>query len=130
MGSASNVMELKLLDHILGTTGYTFIAQIYVGLSTSVPSDSGATEPATGGYGRQAINFGAASGTNPAAASNSNAPTWTAGSGGFGTIRGIALYNASSGGDMIGWALLTADRVVNDGDSITLTVGSVVVQMD
>lgn len=69
-----------VLNRILRNTG-TVPATLYVGLATvavtATDTLSTITEVATAGYGRQAVTFGAASGTNPATVSNSGALTFT-----------------------------------------------------
>jgi hypothetical protein len=41
MGAASNYLELKLLDHALGTTTYTKPTKVYLDLFTADPGEAG-----------------------------------------------------------------------------------------
>jgi|LSQX01.1.fsa_nt_gb hypothetical protein len=53
--SFSNYLENKLLDHVFGGSVYTGPTNVFIGLSTTTPSDDGTgiTEPsAQAGYGR------------------------------------------------------------------------------
>jgi hypothetical protein len=65
MSAMSDYLELKVLDHVLGTTAYTMPTTVYVGLSTgSFADDNSGTELTGGSYARQSIAFdAAASGT-------------------------------------------------------------------
>jgi hypothetical protein len=56
--SATNYLELKLLDLVFGQSAYTGSATLYFGLSTTDPTDTGTLtgEPtSTGGYTRVAV---------------------------------------------------------------------------
>ena len=64
-GNLSDYLEVKLLDHFLGTTTYTKPATVYLALYTAAPTDSTAgTEVSGGSYARKVATFnGAASGS-------------------------------------------------------------------
>jgi hypothetical protein len=128
MGSATNTGENTILDHFLGTTNFNGPIQLYVALMTGgTTSDSvTGTEVSGGGYAREAVNFGAASG---GVATNSDAPTWTATGANYGTVTHINLYTASSGGTRLFWSALNASRVVNDGDTVTIEIGNLQVSL-
>ncbi len=68
MASMSDYLERKLLDHTLGTTAYTFPSTVYLSLHTADPTDVTATALSTevvgGSYGRQIIEFVAATGVS------------------------------------------------------------------
>lgn len=139
-GSKSNYLENKVLDHVLGGSDYTRPATVYVALLTAVSSDgSTSTEVGTGtwtNYARVAVtnnstNFPAASGgskSNGAAVSFGTAtmsPTSATV-----TVVGMAIYDASSAGNMLFWADLTVSKVINHNDPVQFDIGAIVLTED
>ena len=114
MGSKSNYLELRLLDHMLGAGTVTTPATVYFALYSVVPSDTGGGTELTGsGYARLAVNNDT---TNfPAATTNGTtgrgekklgvAQSFPANSGGsnWTTVVGWGLLDASSGGNLLLW---------------------------
>lgn len=130
MASATDYLENKILDHTLGTTTYTFVAQLYIGLFTTSgtpPSDTGpgTSEVSAGNYARKTIDFNAAS---AGSATNSTAPTWTANAL-YGEIGYIGLFDASTAGNLLWWAPLNANRTVDNGDTLTIDAGNLTVSI-
>lgn len=123
MSALSNYLENKLLDHTLGVASYTMPATIYLALFTTDPTDAGSGNEVSGsGYARQAVTFAAAgSGTT----SNSTAETFTASGGAFGTVTHIALFDASSAGNLLWHGALNVSRAIADGESIVFQIGDI-----
>lgn len=119
MAGWSDFLENEILDHVFGAAAYTAPATVYVALFTSAPSDSGGgTEVSGGSYARVAVtnnatNFPAASG---GAKSNGTVITFPAPTANWGTVTHFAIFDAASAGNMLGWAALSASRVINSGD--------------
>ena len=130
-GSFSDFLELELLDHVFGAASYSAPATLYVALYTVAPSDSGGgTEVSTSvwtNYARvaktnNATNFPAAS---AGAKSNGNAIDF-----GTATISGTApvvvavgILDASSGGNLLAWADLAANKTIDNGDAVSFATG-------
>lgn len=136
MGSFSNYLEDKLLDHAFGGGDYTRPATVYVALCTTTPTDSstGSTivEPSGGSYARVAVtnnatNFPASSGGSK---SNGTAITFTTASGSWGTVTAVALVDASSAGNVMAWGALTASKTVDSGDTVSFAIGALVITLD
>lgn len=126
MSQLSNYAEAKLLDHVLGTTTYTKPTATYLALFTATPSDTGGgTEVSGNGYARQAVTWNAAS-SGAGTADNSSTHTFTASGGNWGTITHIAIMDASTTGNFLYYGAVTASRVINDGDSLTVAAGAIV----
>lgn len=126
MASFSDYTENKILDHALGTASWTMPTQLYLGLLTAAPSDAGGgTEVSTSGtaYVRQAVDFSAASGG--ATSNNATVSFPTATGSGFGTVTHMGLYDASSAGNLIAWAPLSASKTVAAGDAIEFLSGEI-----
>jgi hypothetical protein len=109
-GSASDYLELKVLDHVLKNTAYTSPTTVYAALFTTIPTDSGPGTEVTGGsYARQAITFGSAS---SGASSNSVAVTFPAATASWGAVVAFAIFDASTTGNMLFWGELLGPRKV------------------
>lgn len=124
MSAMSDYLENKFLDHFLGTASTTAPAAVYISLHTADPTDDGSGAEVSGnGYARQAMAFDAASGGT---ASNSAAVEFPAASGGnFGTITHIGLWDASTAGNLLFHAALTASKVINEGDIFKVAASGV-----
>ena len=136
MGSFSDFAESKILDQVFGGTAWVPPATLHVALFTANPSDSGGGTEVTGGsYARvaktnNATNWPAASGTSPATKSNGTAIDFPTATADWGTITGMAVYDAASGGNMIGWTALTVSKPVLSGDTPSFPAGTLQVTLD
>jgi len=126
--SASNYLELKLLDHVLGSTSYSQPSAIYVALSTgSFNDDASGTELSGSGYSRKAITFGTAS--SGSIASNSAVEFDTA-TGSWGSVGFFGLYDASSGGNLLYHGAFSSAKTIATGDILKIASGSLTVSLD
>lgn len=123
----TDYLEDALLNHVLRNTAYTSPTTIYVGLFTTMPSDdgTGGVEVSGGSYARQSVTFSAPSGGQVANSALVSFPTATAS---WGTILGMGLFDAPSGGNLLYYGTLTASKSVGTGDTLSfassaLTVG-------
>lgn len=131
MSDMSDYLENKLIDHLFRGRSFTAPTQLWVALFTAAPSDAGGgTEVSGGSYARATPGansdtaWKATQGGTPAAASsgtggatsNPNAITFPAPTGNWGVITHFAIFDASSGGNMLIWKALTASKTVNNGD--------------
>jgi hypothetical protein len=126
MSSFNDYTENLVLTWLFTTSSATRPTAWYVGLFTAAPSDTGGGTEVTGnGYARKATGTMTVSGTAPTTATNSASIEFDAASGGnWGTIGWAAIFDASTGGNMLAWAALTADRTINDGDVFRIPAGS------
>jgi hypothetical protein len=126
MSSFSDFLELELLDHVFGAATYTPPATLYFALFTAAPSDTGGgTEVSGNNYSRVAVTNNA---TNfPAAASgakaNGTAITFDTPSGSWGTVTHMGVYDASSSGNLLAWAPLSASQAVASGNVVSFPIG-------
>src|SRR5574337_212240 len=141
MAAMSDFMENKLIDwffraQAIGITGATAgagtgPATLYVGLYTANPTDAaGGTEVTGGSYARVSVTSSLANwaGTQAAASttassgtsgttSNNGAITFPAPTANWGTITGVGIFDAVSGGNLLIWSALTANKTVNNGEA-------------
>lgn len=146
MASMSDYLENKLIDFLFRGNGGSFVAPtaLYIGLLTAAPSDSSAgTEVSGGSYARvsyapnttnwantQNSGTGVSSGTG-GTTQNLVAVTFAAPSANWGTVTHWGIYDASSAGNLLFWAALTASKVVNNGDAApSFAIGALTVQID
>ncbi len=126
--SASNYLENKVLDHVLGSSAYAQPSALYVALSTgSFNDDNTGTELTGNGYSRKVVTFGTASGGS--ISSNSNVEFDTA-TGDQGTISHFGIFDASSGGNLLYHGAFSASKVISTGDVLKIASGSLTVSLD
>lgn len=119
----------NLVLNALFRAGSISIATVYVGLFTAAPSDAGGgTEASGGSYARVAATFSAPS---PAGTiTNSGTVTFPTASGSWGALTHFAVFDAVSGGNMIGWAPLTTPKTVGSGDTASYAASALTIILD
>lgn len=155
MAALSDFAENKLIDFLfrgqaLGITGASAAAgtgpsTIYVALYTTAPTDSTAgTEVSGGSYARVAVTSSLANwagtqgaGTTTASTgtsgttSNNNAITFPSPTANWGVIVAAGLLDAATGGNLLAYGALTANKTVNNGDAApSFPAGSLTFQLD
>lgn len=123
----TDYLEDRVLNHILRATASTAPTTIYAALFTANPGEAGGgTELTIGslGYTRQSVAFNAPSSNTCANTSIITfGPNTTTN---WGTIVAVALFDASSAGNMLFYCLgLTTAVVV--GESVTISAGALTV---
>lgn len=134
MAGLIDLIEQKVLDHILTDPAWTPAATLYIALSTTTPDDTGAsfTEPSGNAYARvstAAADWSAASGTAPAQKTNTATKTFPAATGSWGTVTHFALFDASTAGNMYLWGALTTSKAIGNGDTASFGAGALILQM-
>jgi len=155
MAHMSDFLENKIIDWLLraqaiGVTGATAAAgtgpaNVYVGLFTANPSDTGGgTEVSGGSYARVTVASAltAWAGTQAAAStvassgtsgttSNNNAITFPTPSANWGTVTGIGIFDATTTGNLLFWAPLTVSKTINNGDPApSFAAAALTIQID
>lgn len=133
MGNFSDTTANSFLDHFFGKSTYTPPANIFVGLSSSQPTDAGGnvTEPSGDGYARvqtAPADWNLASGRlssnlNVIEFSPATAP-WLAGA----NLGYFPLFDAASGGTFLGWGTLSEPKPIGSGDTARFAAGDLSVQ--
>lgn len=129
MAEFSTYLENELYDHVLRNAAYTSPTTVYAALFTDAGSsallEAGTLtgEVSGNGYARTAITFGA---PTAGLGSNSAAVTFPAASGGnWGTIRYMAIMDASTAGNVLLYTQLNSDVIINDGNQFQFNVGDI-----
>lgn len=128
MSAFSDYAEKKLLDHVFGSVDWD-PGTMYLALFTATPNDSGGgTEVSGGGYARASITNnptnwpGATSGTG--VTSNGVEITFNEATASWGTVTHWALFDASSGGNMIIYGALGSSKTIGSGDTPKVAAGA------
>lgn len=130
-------LNRKIQNEIFGATAFSAPATLYFALGTSAtaPDGTGAagttgfTEVSGGSYARvsktnDATNFGTAdSGTGASSTrQNKTAVTFPAATASWGVVRYAGIFDASTGGNMLAFAQLTADKTIDSGDTASFAI--------
>lgn len=127
MAEFSDYLENALLDHAFGegVRDMTSPLTLYVALCTVTPTDtmtgSTITEPAVGGYARQAVTFNAASAGSVV---NSADVVFSAVGAAFPSAVGLAICDAATLGNLLAFDGNMTAVTVGDGETLTFTGGS------
>jgi hypothetical protein len=125
-GNLTDYLENKLLDHFLGTTAYTMPSPVYVALFTVAPGDAGGGTEVTGGsYSRQTAAFSAASSGATSNSANIDFTGMPAA-----TTVAIALFDASTSGNMLVHGTLTTNKQTDAGDTLRIATGDLDISID
>ena len=137
MASKSDYLENKVLDHMLGKAGLTFVSgACYIALCTVVPTDASTgatiTEANYTTYARKQV---AAADWNAAASgqcTNSALQTMAACTAGSSTIIGLALLDAAAigAGNILYWTTVTSKTIDTSNTPPTIAIGGLVVNED
>ena len=119
----------KLIDHSDGKTSYT-MPTVYVGLSDSTPAlnGTGVTEPSSGSYARVVTSGSTWNAASAGTTTNASAITFPTATGDWlsgANLTYAVLYDASTGGNLLGYGLLTAAKSCLNGDTVSIAAGNI-----
>jgi hypothetical protein len=124
----TNYLEQKVLDHIAGNAAYTPPAQLYIGLFTAAPGETGGgTEVSGGSYARKAVSFGNASGGSMASDADVLFNVATAS---WGTVTHAGIFDASTGGNLLAYSALSVSKTIDANDQFKLASGSATMTLE
>ena len=127
MAGFSNFLETEILDHVFGGNAYTAPATLYLALYTATPSDTGGgTEVSGGSYARQSVAFTVTGDT----ASNTSAVEFPTATANWGTITQVGVFDASTAGNLLAYADLSASKVIESGDVLRINSGDLDITLD
>ncbi len=128
--SASDYLEAAILDHVFGIASFTAPANVYIALFTAAPNDAGGGTEVTGNaYARvQVTNSGSSWTRATSTVSNANDITTAVPTpSGWGTVTHFAVMDASTSGNQLGWAALTAATTTAAGTALRFPAGSLTI---
>jgi hypothetical protein len=107
----SNYLANEILDHVFSGNAFTAPATYYVALYTVAPTASGGgTEVTGGGYVRQTATFT----TTAQQSTNTSAVEFPTALVAYGTVVAAAVLDASTSGNLLAFANLTASKTIGD----------------
>lgn len=127
--SFSNYLETEILDHVFAGNAYTSPAAVYVSLHTANPDEdaSGAEVSTTGtAYARQAGTFSVTGNT----ATTTAAIEYATATADYGTVTHVGIWDASTAGNMLAYAALTASKAITTGDVFRIPAGDLDITLD
>ena len=123
----TDYLENKVLDFVFSGGSFSQPGTKYLALYTVAPTDSSAgTEVTGGGYVRQTVTL-TTSGSDTTNSAAVEYPTATAG---YGTVFAVAVLDASSGGNMLAYASLTANKTIATGDVFRVPAGDLDISLN
>lgn len=141
MSAMSDYLENKLVDQLFRGQAAPTTTNLYVGLLTAAPSDSGGGTEVTGNNysrvtvasslanwaGTQSAGSTVASSGTGGQTSNNNAITFATPSGTWGTVTHFGIYDAASAGNLLFYGALTIAKTINQSDTVTFPAGSLTI---
>ncbi|MBW2637769.1 MAG: hypothetical protein JRC86_09660 [Deltaproteobacteria bacterium] len=121
-GALSDYLENKLIDLTLTGAAYTPPPAVYLALLSALPDDTGAVEVVYTGYARTVLSFSAASSRAVAQDATSAFPLC---GGGSDTATHYGIYDASSGGNLLGYGEFVFSKLIKFGSTPTVLSGEV-----
>ena len=129
MSAASDYLELKVLDHVLGNTTYTPATNLYLGLWTQddgLEAGTVTSEISGGSYAREVITFDAAASGSSA---NTSTVTFTTATGNWGTITHVAVMDAATAGNVLFHGAVTTSKTIETGDTFQVSAGNLTISL-
>ncbi len=127
--ATSDYLEQRLIDMVINSGAeFSFAApaNVYIALFTAAPSDAGGgTEVSGTNYVRvDSGAFDAMTGVTDGHSQNSAEIAFAqAGSGGWGLVTAVGMFDASTGGNLLYHASLTADKQIDENDTFKVATG-------
>lgn len=130
-GSFTDYTEDLVLNFLFTTEAAPRPTDWYVGLFTDGPGEDGSgTElPVADGYIRKSAVF-EVSGTDPTEANTTDVVEFDEALGIWGLVTHIAIFDAETGGNMLGYAELEEAKQIGTGDVFRIPVGDLTITLD
>ena len=119
--SFTNFLETEILDHVFAGAAYTAPTTKYLALFTAIADgEAGSvTELSGSAYARQTVAFTTSGNTT----SNNAAVEFPTATGNGGTVTHVGVYDASSSGNLMAYATLSASKTIETGDGFRVPSG-------
>jgi hypothetical protein len=119
--SFTNFLETEILDHVFAGAAYTAPSTKYLALFTAIADgEAGSvTELSGNAYARQTVAFTTSGNTT----SNNAAVEFPTATGNWGTVTHVGVYDASTSGNLMAYATLSASKTIETGDVFRVPSG-------
>ena len=123
MTDISNYLEAAIINLTLRNTAFTELSTVYIALGTADFTDAGTdTEPSGGNYARATVTAWDA--PSDGVTQNTNVIAFATATADWGTITHAAIYDAATVGNQLYQGDLTAQKIVQIGDSFQFNAGA------
>lgn len=138
MAGMIDAYEVAVLDYITSAAGTTVSpTNWFVALFTTSPNEagSGQVEVSGGAYARVSMAStdwaiaAAGAGGFPSTVDNSTATDFITATASWGTVISFGLFAAATGGTPQWWGTLDASKVVDNGDSVSFAIGTLILKL-
>jgi hypothetical protein len=136
MTALTDYTENEIIKHIFRTGSFTKPTAIYIGLmsAAAAPEAGTVTELTGNGYARVSVapldaNWAAPSAGN-GTTSNVAAITFPTATADWATATHFGIWDASTAGNLLVYATLTASRTVTNGSTASFAIGALTFQID
>ena len=129
--TASNYLESKLINHVLGKAAYTMPGGVYVALFTADPGEEGSLDdevPSGVGYARQLVTADMTASVDGSMSVNGSDHAFgPCANSDWGTLTHAALMDSGTigAGNVLASVALNASRVVKVGDDYKMPAGEI-----
>ena len=134
MAGFSDYLENAVLNQIFGSQAYSAPATIYVGLSSSLPTDSGGniTEPSGNGYARVAVTNNTTNWPVTSTGSKTNGVpiTFASATGAWGSVSYVVLFDSLTSGNFLAQGTLSTSKSPTAGDVLSYGTGTLTINLD
>lgn len=146
-GNLSKTAEKYILEHSVGKATWTKPTSVYVGLFTTLPQDNAVeVSPSSSYTGELTLGSGSKGYTRAEAApakwgtaqvtgtamtiSNTDAITFPTATESWGSVVGVGIFNAATGGELIWLGPLTSSKTVAAQDTFQFGIGALSLSLD
>jgi hypothetical protein len=140
MSAASNFLEAKLLDHVLGegtrnyATGNVYLALFKNNALTNLEAGTLTDEISTSGtaYSRQNVTFANATTVAGTTTSTTSATvTWTTATADWGTVTALAIMDSATAGagNVLFYGNLLTAKLIENGDTFQVSSSNLTVTL-
>lgn len=143
VASFSDYFEAQILNWFKGTAFPTAPTNLFIGLFSANPADAGTsgapqdgTEATGTSYARVSVAAAtiwgaiAANGTAQKISTASAINFPTPGAGGWGTVTGIGIWDASTAGHLLAWCDISPTETISQGDTVTINSGNLTLSVE
>jgi len=123
MAAMTDYIEQRVISYALRNDALTWAspATVYVALFTTATADDGTgTEVSGGAYVRQSIAFNTMSAVTDGQTENTSEISFPEATASWGTISHVAIYDASTSGNMYFHGALSASKAIDNGDTFKI----------
>lgn len=124
----TNYLENKIMAYVFSGTAFSSpSSSLYIGLFTAAPGEGGGgTEVSGNGYNRKIVSLT----TTNNASTNGSAVEFDAATASWGTITYVAIFDASTSGNMLAYGELTTSKTIGTGDVFRIPAGDLDITLE